>query len=153
MGLGLYYKEDDEFVAITKDSDTTNPHTSTHNGRTGDVQTFQIYLRNDDAAKWFSNIRIKPLDLVDPEPYGDIAYIETGWGIKLSAEESEPSSSEWEDIDWGNTISMSNVGSDAAYDIATYFPFWYLITCPPNTDATTKTDIVLNVSYTENAVT
>ena len=66
---------------------------------------------------------------------------------------TEPTSSEWEDINWGESIDMDDIGSDSGYDIATYSPFWYLITCPPNTDAQNKEDIVLKVLYTENAVT
>ena len=152
MGLKLYYKEDDVFKEITQASDLANPLTTVHDGKTGDIKTVQVYLRNDDSSLWFSNIIIKPIDLVDANPYGDIAYTETGWGVKLSPGSEEPTESEWDDINWGNQIDMSNIGSDGSYNITTYYPFWYLITCPPNTDAKVKTDIVLNVSYTENAV-
>jgi len=152
MGLKLYYKENDEFIAITESGDIESPLLTIHDGKTGDTLTVAVYLRNDDAAKWFSNIRINPVDLVDANPYGDIVYSETGWGIKLSQGAEEPSVGEWDDIDWGDTISMADVGSDSTEDVATYYPFWYLITCPPNTNAKIKTDIVLNVSYTENSV-
>ncbi len=152
MGLQLYYKEDDGFVAITDSGDLTQPLTTVHDGKTGDEQTVQVYIRNDDVAKWFSNIIIKPVDLVDANPYGDVIYTETGWGVKLSAGAEEPTRGEWEDLDWGDSINIGDLGSDSSADTATYSPFWFLITCPPNTDAKIKTDIVLNVSYTENSV-
>jgi hypothetical protein len=152
MGLDLYYKENDEFILVTKGDDKTNPIVTTHDGKTGDTITTCLYIRNDDSLKWFSNIRIRPVDLEDANPYGDVVYSETGWGVKLNAGANEPSQGEWEDINWGNTISMANIGSDLGADIAKYYPFWYLITCPPNTDAKIKTDIVLEVLSTENAV-
>ena len=153
MGLAIYYKdENDQFVEVSVDSDLDTPITTVHNGKSGDIKTVQLYLRNDDAAKWFSNIRIQPLDTVGADPYGDVAYNETGWGVKLSPGAAEPTTGEWEDMNWGEEVSMSDIGADGGADTTTYFPFWYYITCPPNEDVAIKTDIVLDVSYTENAV-
>ena len=152
MSLKLYYKEDDAFVEITEAGDYTSPLTTVHDGKVGDIQTVQVYVRNDDATKWYSNIIVKPIDLINSGIYDDVVYTETGWGVKLSAGSTEPTSGEWEDIDWGDQINIPNLGSDSVADIATYSPFWYLITCPPNTDAKIKTDIVLNISNTENSV-
>jgi len=152
MGLKLYYKKNDVFVPITLSGDLASPLVSIHDGKTGDEQTIQLYIRNDDSANWFSNIIVRPIDLIDANPYGDIIHTETGWGVKLSAGAEEPTSGEWEDIDWGVSVNMPNIGTDSGADVATYNPFWYLITCPPNTDAKVKTDIVLNVSFTENSV-
>ena len=153
MGLQLFYKNsNDEFVAITSNRDLTSPLPTTHDGKTGDEQTIQCYLRNDDVTKWFSNIVIRPVDLTDANPYGDTIFTETGWGVKLSKGAEEPTKGEWEDIDYADSITMDDIGSDSGADTATYFPFWYLITCPPNTNAVIKTDVVLNVAYTENAV-
>ena len=152
MGLLLYFKENDEYEQITHSGDLTNPLSTVHDGKNGDTQTIQVYLRNDDITKWFSNIRIKPVDLIDANPYGDIIYTETGWGVKLSQGSSSPSESEWEDIEWGNEISMDDIGTELLGNTNTYYSFWYLITCPPNTDAKIKTDIVIDVAYTENSV-
>ena len=82
MGLKLYFKnENDQFEEVTSE----NPISTTHNGKTGDIKTIQLYIRNDDSTKWFSNIIIKPIDLIDANPYGDVGYTETGWGVKLSS--------------------------------------------------------------------
>ena len=148
MGLAVYYKdENDQFVEV--DSEAGVYITTTHDGKNGDVKVTQLYLRNDDASKWFSNILIKPYDLI--EPY-DINYEETGWGVKLSEGSNELTSAEWENKQWAEQISMGSIGSDSSSDTTTYFSFWYYITCPPNEDVKIKTDIILDVSYTENSV-
>jgi len=153
MGLSLYYKEDDKFIEVSVDiEDGLEPLTSIHDGKKGSVITRQLYVRNDDSALWYSNVIVQPLDLVDADPYGDTAYNETGWGIKMSESISEPSIQEWEDINWGLSITLDDFGSDSGSDTTTYVPFWYYETCPPNEDAQVKTDIVINVSYTENAI-
>jgi len=153
MGLAVYFKDtNDLFTEASIDSDLTVPITTIHEGKEGDTKILQLYIRNDDAAKWFSNIIIRPVDLVDANPYGDVAYSETGWGVKLSENTSQPTSAAWEDLPWGEQIDIVDIGSDSVADITTYVPFWYLITCPPNEDVKNKDDVVLNVSYTENAV-
>ena len=150
MGLLVYYKDDDDqFVEVSSDTDLNSPITTVHDGKKGDVKTVQLFLRNDDAALWFSNIRVVPVDILGDN---DIYYTETGWGVKLSPGDVEPTEGEWDDIDWGEEIEMEDVGSDSAEDTTTYYPFWYLITCPPNEDVAIKTDIILEVNYTENSV-
>lgn len=152
MALKLYYKENDQFVEISSDSAFTNPLVSTHDGKTGDIITTQLFLRNDDSAKWYSNVTIQPYDLTSEVDKDDTDYESTGWGVKLSEGADEPTLAMWDDIDWGEQIDMSDVGSDIAADTSTYAPFWRLISCPPNTDAQVKLNIPLRVEYTENAV-
>jgi len=153
MALGVYFRDSNGAMSLaTNGVDTSNPITTIHDGKDGDTNAIVLYLRNDNATKWYSNILILPLDLIDANPYGDVGYVETGWGVKLNKGGSEPTDAEWADIDWGSHIHMDNVGSGVAGDAATYYPFWYLISCPPNTNAQNKSDIVLNVTYTENAV-
>jgi hypothetical protein len=146
MGLAIYFKVDNVYVEVSTEDDLTNPIMTSHNGKNGDSQSVCLYLRNDDADLWFSNIIIEPVDTVDANPYGDIYFNETGWGVKLNKGGTEPSRAEWEDIIWGQQINMDTV------DDTNYHSFWYLVSCPPNTDAQNKTDIVLKVSYTENIV-
>ena len=155
MSLKLYYRNSTgSYVEVSASLDYTSPIRTIHNGKDGDLKVTELYLHNDSSPSlWYSNIAIRPRDLQDANPYGDVSYTETGWGIKLSPGGVEPTASEWEDLDWGEQISMDDIGSDSASDVATYYPFWYLITCPPNTNAQNKQDIVLDVLYTENAVT
>ena len=153
MALKVYFRDSNGALSEASTGTTlTNPITTTHDGKEGDEKSILLYLRNDDATKWYSNVTITPVDLIDANPYGDVAYSETGWGVKLNKGGTEPTEAEWDDIDWGEAISMDNVGADGAGDSTTYAPFWYYISCPPNTDAQNKTDIVLKVEYTENTV-
>lgn len=154
MALKLYYKNSlDEYVAVSLTTgEPTVPVRTSHDGKTGDVQSVLLYLQNDDDTKWYSNIFVEPYDLIDRNPYGDIAYSETGWGVKLSSGGLEPTTHQWEAIRWGEAIEIEDIGSDSDGDIINYYPFWYYVTCPPNTNAQNKTDITLKVLYTENAV-
>lgn len=152
----MYFKdENDQFVEVTKVNEEavgSLPITTIHNGKDGDIKTIQLYLRNTSSTKYYSDIVLTPVDLVDADPYGDVVYNETGWGVKLSPGSVEPSLGEWEDIIWGEEIFMDNIGTSSVADTSTYYPFWYLITCPPNEDAKNKTDIYLKVKFTDNAV-
>ena len=154
MSLKLYYKNSSgSYVEVSSGDTITSPIPTTHDAKNGDTKVTCLYLHNDGTStKWYSNIAIRPDDIDKVDSYSDVAYDETGWGIRLSPGSTEPTDSEWDDIDWGSDASMSDVGSDSAADVATYYPVWYLITCPPNTDAQNKTDIILKVLYTENAV-
>ena len=152
MGISIYYRPGTELIKISRNTDLNNPVITVHDGKVGGAVSLQLFLRNDDSDLWFSNVVVRPVDLVDAYPYGDVVYTETGWGVKLSAGSAEPTNSEWEDIEWGNSISMPNIGTASTADTTTYSPFWYMISCPPNIDAITKTDIVLRVSRTTNAV-
>jgi len=153
MALAIYYKNTlDAYVAATNGTDVTNPITTTHDGKEGDVKSVTLYLRNDDITKYYSNIEITPKDLVDANPYGDVGYNETGWGVKLNKGGSEPTDAEWDALLWGEAITMDDIGASGAGDSTTYYPVWYRITCPPNTPAQNKTDVVLRVEFTENTV-
>jgi len=153
MSLEVYFRDSNGLMSLaTTGTDLSNPITTTHDGKDGDDVPIVLYLRNNESARWYSNIRITPVDLVDANPYGDVVYSETGWGVKLSKGGTEPTEAEWENIEWGSAISMDNIGSDGVGDTSTYYPFWYLISCPPNTNAQNKTDIILRVEATENTV-
>lgn len=148
------YKKNPEgiFEAISYGDDFKSPVSTTHDGKQGDTKVVNLFIRNDNSSTWYSNIIIYPKDLEQPNGYDDVSYNDTGWGVKLIVGSNQPTPSEWNDTDWGNSISMEDIGSDISGDTTTYQPFWYLITCPPNEDAKNKSDIVLRVEYTENSV-
>jgi len=152
MTLALYLNQDGEFTEVSATGVFSNPIATSHNGKTGDSRAVQLYIRNDDSAKWYSNIVISPEDSVLSVSGSDVDYVHTGWGVKLSNTSAEPSAAEWESISWANSISPSDIGNSSAGDTTTYTPFWYLVSCPPNSNAQAKTDIVIDVAYTENTV-
>jgi len=148
MAIKLYYKENDSYVEVTQ----TTPVSTTHDGKDGDTISVQLFIKNDDATKWYSTVTIRPIDKSTSSTTDDTIYSDTGWGVKLSPGSQEPTLSFWNSLDWGEMISMGNIGIYGVADISTYFPLWYLITCPPNTDAQTKQNISLKIEFTENAV-
>lgn len=153
MALKMYYKSNDVFVEISQNGLMTSPIASVHDGKTGDVTSRQLYIRNDSEARWYSNIEIFPFDKNEGSiKSGDVMYEETGWGMKLSVGSIEPTQAMWDDIDWGDPIVISKIGDTGVPDTSQYHPFWCMITCPPNHDAETKENISLRVEYTENAV-
>ena len=152
MALKLYYKEGDVYTEVSSASAHTSPITSVHDGKTGDVISTQLFLRNDDTALWYSNIVIRPYDLTSEVDKDDTDYESTGWGTKLSEGDNEPTSAAWNNIDWGDYIEMSDIGEDGLYDTSTYYSFWRLLTCPPYTQAQIKRNLSVRVEYTENAV-
>ena len=109
MSLKLYYKEDDVFIELSLLGDLSSSLNTIHNGKDGDTQIQQIFIKNDDDTKWYSNIIIQPVDLVDADPYGDVIYTETGWGTKLAYADDELSELEWSEINWGNNIIIDNI--------------------------------------------
>lgn len=152
MGLKLYYKESGSFVEISTGGEMTSPLSTVHDGKTGEDVSVQLYIRNDDSSKWYSNIEIFPFDKsVGMIESGDVVYDDTGWGMKLSLGSVEPSAAAWEDIDWGEAVLISSIGSSGSADTTQYHPFWCLLSCPPHHKATTKENISLRVEYTENA--
>lgn len=154
MSLKIYHKDSGgSWVETTQDDDLTNPIHTIHDGKNGDTKVVSLAIHNDGSTSlWYSDVAVVAEDLVDSGSMDDTIYEETGWGIKLSSEASEPTEAEWDDIDWGNQIDIVDIGSDSGADLS-YFPFWCLITCPPNTDAQNKQDLVIKTLYTENAVT
>jgi hypothetical protein len=152
MALKLYYKENDLYTEVSSGGAFSQPVVSTHNGKTGDVVAEQLYIRNDNAALWYSSIVISPYDITSTPTKDDTDYDSTGWGVKLSAGANEPTNGAWTNTLWSNSISMADVGSAGSGDSTTYFPFWRLITCPPHTDIQTKRNTSIKVEYTENAV-
>lgn len=152
MALKLYYKEGDVYTEISSGNTQANPLTTVHDGKTGDFISAQLFLRNDDATKWYSNIVVRPYDLTTTVDKDDTDYESTGWGVKLSQGADEPTLAAWGDIDWGDFINMGDIGESGIPNTATYFPLWKLITCPPNADAQIKNNLTIRVEYTENAV-
>jgi hypothetical protein len=152
MSLKLYYKENDAYIEVSSAGSFESPVATTHNGKTGDVTTEQLYIRNNNSALWYSNIIISSYDATRTPTKDDSDYESTGWGIKLSEGSEEPTEGVWENLLWNNRIEMDDIGSSASGDSTTYYPFWRLITCPPHTNIQIKKNIYIRVEYTENAV-
>jgi hypothetical protein len=152
MGLKLYFRRNDEYIEVSSSSAFTSPILSVHDGKDGDIVSTQLFLRNDDSNLYFTNIVIWPYDLTNTVNKDDTDYESTGWGTKLSVGSEEPTTAAWGNINWGDSIDMSDIGASGSSDTSTYYPFWRLLTCPPHTNAQIKRNLVIRVEYTENAV-
>lgn len=148
----IYDSSISDYVKLSVDGSFGNPLKTTHNGKYGDVVIVKVFLRNDDSAVYYKDISVYAQDSEGTGIYEDVSYNETGWGVKLKEGNTEPSQAEWDDILWANTISIPDLGSPGTPDTSSYRPFWYLITCPPSSEAQNKKDIQLKVDYIEESV-
>lgn len=111
-----------------------NPITTEH-PITGSAVEVQLWLFNDNAAKQYKMITIKPTDNVTPDESTWIQLAPDNAGVPgtyLAGGASLPMAD----------ISDSNVGK----------PFWAKVTTPPLPDSINKSDIKLTVGSREYAV-
>jgi hypothetical protein len=152
MSLKPYIYDDPSYVELSIDGALTTPLKTTHNGKDGDVRVVKVFLRNTSSSVYYKDIQVTPIDSDGADIYEDVEYTQTGWGVKLKQGNTEPSFAEWDDIAWANTIDIPDLGGPGSPDTSTYEPFWYLVTCPPSSNADNKTDIQIKVEYIEEAV-
>jgi hypothetical protein len=140
------------YTRIKRVDDDTDlaPMRFTHDGELGSTVENRLYVGNDDETEYYTYITVYPESTTSQD---DVSGTATGWGVKLAAGSVQPTEAEWDATDYGNTISISNIGTVSVSDIDTKLPFWVRVECPPGTPADTKTNIALTISSTGNAVT
>jgi hypothetical protein len=119
------------------------------NGEDGEVRELRLFIRADNEKEYYSSITMTPASLVTPSYVDNTS---TGWGVKLSATNLQPTESDWDGIDYANTITFDNIGTSSAGDINTYLPFWVRIECPANASIGNIEDVVLTLNYTASPV-
>ena len=124
------------------------PVITTHDGVLGEIVEIKLFVRNDDSTEYYTNIVVTPVSKTVPD---DTIGTASGHGVKLSAGSTQPTEAEWEAIDYGDAITLSDIGSLGAGDDSTYLGFWYRVEVPAGTPADNKENIVLRLSYTANA--
>ena len=123
----------------------TSPMRTFHNGHIGDSHEQLVFIRNEDAAKWYTNIELSP-ELVGV--YNDAtSFTTTGWGIKLMYGKRRPTEEEWDILKTGSTILLPDIGSIEAADTFTNHPVWVRVFCPGGTAATIVENMQLNLKY------
>ena len=132
------------YAAISVDNDQTNPITTVHHGRNGDIFETKLFLgREDEDTHTYSNIQLTPVTLnsdqdIDPGSPG------TGWGVKVLLDTGhDPVESEWSVVNYGAAIIFADITTDAK------IPFWYRIESPRNISIQNKRNIALRVTFTE----
>jgi len=123
--------------------DESLPIISTHDGVLGESVELRLFLRNDDPNRYYSSTYVEPVALSTPS---DVIGIATGHGFKLKATTHQPTEGTWESTNYGNTISLGNIGEVGSGDTSTYLPFWCRIECPAGAPADNIENVVLRVS-------
>jgi hypothetical protein len=147
MGLNLYSKPDE-----TGAFSSLSPFTVTFDGRTGGAIDTKIYLRNDHARRWYSDIEIEGVD-TSTERLSMVTEGVPGFFWKLAQSDRNLFPEEWDQVTKGNTLDVgSELGSDTFGDITTYLPVWVRVEIPANVSICTVKEIVLRVTAKENYV-
>ncbi len=143
MALGIYLAQNpDAQVAATK------PLTFTFDGTQGGSIDKCVYVRNNNRARYYSNIVIST-SVTSGEDITDGS--KSGWAWKLLEKSIRPVQLEWERIAAGNQIILSSgIGSSSTPDTSTYLPVWVHVEIPRSQRAQTITRVVLNISATED---
>lgn len=142
MGISVAKLVDSSYVPFSVDGDQSAPITSVHDGRTDETIDLLLYVSNDDAGKSYTSIKI---DFVDYSAPNDIEGFDSGWYIKTSAGDIQPTEAEWAAITAGAEVDISDISGIGVE------PFWFRIKSPRGLSVGYKTDVALKLSYTENA--
>lgn len=144
MALGVYRQVSvGVYEEYSTDGDQTNPIASVHHGRNGTTEEKKLYVRADDAHT-YTNIQVAPESTSSDDDIGSGSNPgATGWGAKLLLDTgSDPTESDWEAVDYGAAINISDIS-----DSSTYIPFWFRLESPRNIRIGNKTNIVLSLYY------
>ena len=149
MPLKIYDKPDkDSYLSMGTGKD---PFTVTLNGVTGGCVYKKLYIRNEDTAKWYSDISIRAVD-----SNGLLTYVDgsNGFEWRLIDGDVRPLLLTWDRTEPGNTLSFSGLvlGSSTLADISTYVPFWVKVDIERGQRISNLTNVVLRIYATEGYV-
>ena len=148
MALKIY-ESPDPSTSYSIDGAFTNPINFTVDGTIATTLSRRLFVRNDDATKYYISIQIEPIVSTGL----DIALgTVEGFGWKLKEGDTTPLEAEWDLITPGNSISLSDLGSSGTPDTTTYLPFWIRIYLPSHIDVQSFEGLSLEITATESAV-
>ena len=143
MGIQVANLDEGEWTAYSTNGDQTDPITTVHDGRVEQPRDVLLYVRNDDAAKEYTNIVV---DFADNEFPNDIDGVQSRWSVKIKLGTLQPSDAEWATITAGASVAVPNISGIGSE------PFWYRITSPRGIHVGLKLDISLRLGYTESTI-
>jgi hypothetical protein len=152
MAIGLYEYDvnNSQYVEHSRNGILTNPVQTTHDGTNGEVAEKKLYLRNDNAAFYYSNMTIQPLPLTKTG-VGDINYPEAFVTFKIIVQEEQPSANQWRSVQSGSEVTFPNIGVVGSGD-TNYKPFWIQTSVPAGTSVQNISDISIHLEGEENPV-
>jgi hypothetical protein len=147
MGL-LIYEAAEPASAFSVGNDYTTPIAHTFDGVQGAVILRRYFVRNDDPAFSYSNIKVQPIHIE-----GDNIIDGTdGFLWKLVPGDQEPLEEQWGLVSPGNDIDIPDIGTGISSDTSTYEPFWLRIEVPRGASVKSHEGIKLRITATESAV-
>jgi len=146
MTLAIYEQTSPAvYAAFSSGGTFTNPVTTKHHGRDGDVEEVQLYVRSNNANT-YTNIEVVAYTTDSADDIGTGSNPgATGWGVKMMADPGhEPTEDEWTATDYGANVDITDISSSS-----TYIPFWVRIESPAAIRVTNKNNISLRLDYTD----
>lgn len=126
------------------------PFTLTFDGRIGGAQDRQVFIRNHDASRWYSNIQIQAVDSAGLDLTDNSV---DGFMWKLLSKDIVPTEEEWAQVTAGASLSLSDsLGSSSLGNTVTFLPVWIRVQIPRGQSIQTIKDIVLRITATEGLV-
>ena len=122
-----------------------DPMRTFHNGYLGGAHEELIYLRNEDAGNYYTNIVLSP-ELIGGYS-NDVSFGLTGWGIKLMYGRRRPTEAEWDLVRSGDSIQIPDIGTTEAADTFTNHPVWVRVYCPAGESAKIKENMQVSITY------
>lgn len=116
---------------------------TSHDGLTGSYHDQKIYIRNDDASKYYTYVQVQ-IASTGPAP--------TAWVFKTMYGERQPTEAEWDTVASLDALTMPDIGAPGNPDTSTLFPVWIRIYCPGGTLAQQRTSESIRVYYIEEAI-
>lgn len=144
MALNIYSETSiGVYLEHSVNGEMSSPISSVHHGRNGDTYEFELFVRADNSND-YTLVQVTPISSGDDIGSGSNPGT-TGWGVKLLVGASEPTETQWAQVDYGETIDLADISGDTNI----YLPFWYRIESPRGESVQNKISIQLELTYTE----
>jgi hypothetical protein len=131
MSVGIYTAATPDGL-LSQDDVFTKPFAITFDGRLGGYREVKLFIRNDDALKYYTALQ---LSLEDTNELSVTNRPEDGFIWKLSYGDTKPTYNDWLNTPISNSLTnIDNIGAEGDPDTSTYLPFWVFIQVPPGLD-------------------
>lgn len=143
--LALY----DENYNLLEQTDVSSIIRTIHNGKPGGADHRKLHIRNDDSSTYYTDLIAVYVNELN-EDYGVLGS--TGWSVKLLYGSRQPTESEWDSVQSGDSIELPDIGNTQAANTYTYFPFWIRVYCPGGSPAQVREGQEIRIYYNEHKV-
>jgi|LakMenEpi03Aug12_release.lakeMendotaPanAssembly.Ray.scaffolds.fasta_scaffold1191447_1 hypothetical protein len=152
MSLSIfeYDKDNNQYLEISQDGMQSRPIQTTHNGTNGETVEKQLFLKNNNADFYYTDIRLTPVPATKVR-LGDVNYPEAYIGYKVIVKDAQPSRSEWASTQSGDVAIITNVGTTNLGDTS-YKPLWIQVTIPPGARIGALRDVSIQLTAEENPI-